>query len=73
MNHAECWQRAFCIAWLALWGFVFCKFPAPMVRIGFSSVTPKRVRLVRIIGIVAITLALIAFPVELYRLAIDCL
>lgn len=63
-----------CILWLALWGFVFSYYPATVVRVAFTTgVTQKRVRLIRIIGIVAIMMSLVAFPVELYRFATNCL
>jgi hypothetical protein len=72
MAHPDCWQPFLYIVWTGGWGFAFVRYPS-LVGLFATNLTPKGLRIIRIVGIVAVTLALVAFPVELARFAINCL
>jgi hypothetical protein len=58
------WWSAFGVLWVGGWGFVLYRYPAFIVRIGFRSVTPGRIRFIRLLGVVEMSLAALSIPVE---------
>jgi hypothetical protein len=73
MVHAHCLQPFLFIVWIGGWGFALVRYPRALVGLFTSDVTLTSLRLIRVIGIAGLTLALIAFPVELARFALNCL
>jgi hypothetical protein len=59
LSHAQ--MYALCVVWVGGWGFVFFSFPEVGCRIfRLKDRTPKRLRLVKIIGAIELAIVFVA-------------
>jgi hypothetical protein len=64
------WITVLGFLWVGGGGFIFYRYAALLTRIGLRRETPGRVKFVRIMGIVYMTMACLLIPLEIVMRAL---